>query len=141
MPDKSEGSVFPSNGFIPVNVQLSESLEQRQYLCNGELRTWEGPLQDVLSPVCEDSGKGLRQKRIGGYPLLTRKEALEVLDAILALRPDHLRSILGRAECLYSMGRGEEALDQYRFFLSMLPDSSGTSGVAARIAELEAVHE
>ncbi len=68
-------------------------------------------------------------------------EALEVLDAILALRPDHLRSILGRAECLYSMGRGEEALDQYRFFLSMLPDSSGTSGVTARIAELEAVHE
>jgi len=68
-------------------------------------------------------------------------EALDVLDEILTLRPNHLRSILGRAECLYSMGRGEEALDQYRLFLSMLPDTSGTSGVEARIAELEVIHE
>ncbi len=68
-------------------------------------------------------------------------EAMDVLDEILTLRPNHLRSILGRAECLFSMGRGEEALDQYRLFLSMLPDTSGTSGVEARIAELEALNE
>lgn len=84
MPDKPDGFVFPSNGSIPVNVRLSESLEQRQYLCNGELKTWEGPLQEVLSPVCEETVEGLRQKRIGGYPLLTRKEALEVLDSACA---------------------------------------------------------
>ncbi|MFH1966044.1 MAG: aldehyde dehydrogenase family protein, partial [Acidobacteriota bacterium] len=81
MADKSSGAVFPSGTSIPGNFLIAESMEQRQYLCNGELKTWEGPLQDVLSPVCEETEEGLRQKRIGGYPLLTHKEALEVLDS------------------------------------------------------------
>ncbi len=58
-----------------------EPLEQREYLCDGEIRRWEGPQCDVLSPVCEVVEGTSRQVRLGSYPLLTEVQALEALDA------------------------------------------------------------
>jgi glyceraldehyde-3-phosphate dehydrogenase (NADP+) len=65
-------------------------LHQSHYLCGGVLKEWNGPQEDVLSPICHQTGEGLRQLRIGSYPLLTAAEALEALDeACLAF--DHGR--------------------------------------------------
>ncbi len=56
-------------------------VEQREYLCDGEIRRWDGPQFDVLSPVCEVVDGASRQVRLGSYPLLTETEALAALDA------------------------------------------------------------
>lgn len=74
--------IFPKEDAIPEAYQLREFLVQNEYLINGELRYWEGPMNDILSPVCIKQKDGsLTQKLIGRTPLLTGKEALEALDA------------------------------------------------------------
>jgi len=75
--------VFPADDSIPQEHRPGPGIEQRGYLCNGEIRQWDGPLQDVLSPICTPA-PALERRRIGGYPLLTGKEALEALDAACA---------------------------------------------------------
>lgn len=77
---------------IPERFRIASSVEQRRYLCDGSIREWTGPQQDVFSPICETLGETLQQKRIGSYPLLTGEQALEALDA---------------ADRAYDHGRGE----------------------------------
>ncbi len=72
---------FPTEADIPPAFRLVAPVEQTEYLVDGELRHWDGPRQDVFSPVCVRTDSGLVQQRIGSYPLLTEKEALEALDA------------------------------------------------------------
>ena len=48
---------------------------------NGEIRVWEGPRQEVLSPVWVAGDTGLKPFFIGEYPLLTEAEALQAIDA------------------------------------------------------------
>lgn len=72
---------FPREGAIPAQHALPAPIEQREWLCGGEIRLWDGPLQDVYSPVCAAGGDGPRPLRIGAHPLLTGKESLEALDA------------------------------------------------------------
>lgn len=76
--------LFPSEDSIPVSAQLPQFIEQREYLINGELRTWPGDLNPVLSPVFLKKGDGYEQKIIGNTPLLTSTEALQALDAAVA---------------------------------------------------------
>jgi len=60
------------------------SIEQRAYLVNGELKKWEGKMQDVFSPVFSPSPlerEGVRQVRLGSHPLLDEKATMETLDA------------------------------------------------------------
>lgn len=71
---------FPKEENIPESFSLP-AITQDKYLINGELRGWEGPMQDVLSPIWVNTSSGLSQKVIGQYPRLTRKEAMEALDA------------------------------------------------------------
>jgi len=66
---------------VPEPFRILSPIEQSGYLCDGSIREWAGPRQDVLSPICEAAGDTLRQKRIGSYPLLSEREALEALDA------------------------------------------------------------
>ncbi len=66
---------------IPPQFRLGDPIEQRDYLCDGEIRRWDGPQLDVLSPVCEVVDGTARQTRIGSYPLLTQTQSLEALDA------------------------------------------------------------
>jgi glyceraldehyde-3-phosphate dehydrogenase (NADP+) len=73
-------SLFPTEEEIPESVRIPV-INQREYLINGEIRTWNGDMQSVLSPVCIRSGDKLEQKVLGSVPLLTEKEALEALDA------------------------------------------------------------
>lgn len=74
-------NVFPSESNIPEQFRISQSIEQREYLINGELKTWTGSQNPVLSPVFVKEGDAYKQKIIGSTPLLTSKESLEALDA------------------------------------------------------------
>ena len=49
---------------------------------NGKILVWEGPVKDVLSPVCIDGRDGLRPLRLGSHPRLDGAEALKALDAL-----------------------------------------------------------
>ena len=74
-------SLFPSVESIPTQFNLGSYQEQREYLINGELRTWTGTLNSVTSPVYIKEGKGYQQKIIGSTPLLTKYEALDALES------------------------------------------------------------
>lgn len=84
--------LFPAEESIPEQYRISERIEQREYLINGELRRWAGKLNPVLSPVFVERGGKPVQKDIGSTPLLTSTESLDALDAAV------------RA---YDLGRGE----------------------------------
>lgn len=73
--------IFPQVAQIPNEWQLQKLIEQREYLVNGELRIWEGPMNEVVSPVSIDNGNSIEKNIIGTTPLLTQKESLEALDA------------------------------------------------------------
>ena len=77
-------SIFPERGGIPAEYLPAFPIIQKEYLVNGEIRTWNGEMQEVLSPICLNAGDGLEQQVIGRYPLFTAKEALEALDAAVA---------------------------------------------------------
>jgi len=77
-------AVFPTPGKIPPEYRPGEAVEQRRYLLGGELRTWEGPLREVLSPLRVRVGSTLRRRRLGAYPLLTGEESLAALAAASA---------------------------------------------------------
>lgn len=62
---------------------IQKEMIQKDYLIHGELREWTGEFQTVYSPVCEPSGDQVKRKVIGAYPLLTEKEAMEVLESSL----------------------------------------------------------
>jgi glyceraldehyde-3-phosphate dehydrogenase (NADP+) len=66
---------------VPEQYRLALPREQREYLIAGELRTWDGELEPVLSPVCVPDGAGFRPVALGGYPRLTAVEAEQALQA------------------------------------------------------------
>jgi glyceraldehyde-3-phosphate dehydrogenase (NADP+) len=73
--------IFPEEGNIPDQFRINQPIEQREYLIDGELRSWEGNLNPVLSPVFIRQENKSVQKEIGSTPLLTSKESLQALDA------------------------------------------------------------
>ncbi len=85
-------SIFVEEAAIPSEYQLEKEVNQRQYLHNGELKTWAGDVHTVLSPICIKTPEGLKRKVIGSYPLCTEKEAAEALNAAVGA---------------YNNGRGE----------------------------------
>lgn len=72
---------FPTEEQIPSEYNLTEPIEQREYLVNGEMRAWAGKTQDVWSPIYIQTPEGLVQKRIGSYPITEPSDAMETLDA------------------------------------------------------------
>jgi len=97
-------SLFVDEGQIPEAYRIEE-LHQREYLCNGEMKTWDGPVTEVYSPVLIPTAEGLKRKLIGTYPIGTEKEANEALEAALQAY-DHGRgewptmSIADRIKCM-----------------------------------------
>jgi len=79
--DRLLDSLFPAAENIPEAWRLGEPLEQRDYLVNGELRHWDGPLATVRSPVWLKEGDSERQVILGSAPLLDADTALTALDA------------------------------------------------------------
>lgn len=74
-------SLFSTEKSIPEEFRLEGPVNQHEYLVNGQLRRWDGPMQQVLSPVCIKTKACIVQKELGSFPLLTEKEALDALDA------------------------------------------------------------
>jgi len=74
-------SIFPAEDQIPEKFRFDKPVVQREYLVNGEIRTWDGPLMDAFSPVCIKTPSGLARKHIGSFPALTETESLQALDA------------------------------------------------------------
>lgn len=79
--DRLLDSLFPSAEIIPQAWRLEAPLEQRDYLVNGELRRWDGPLATVRSPVWLKEGNDEHQVVLGSAPLLDADTALTALDA------------------------------------------------------------
>lgn len=74
-------TLFPAEDEIPGKYRPDIPIKQVEYLINGELRKWDGPMQEVLSPINIKTESGLEQQVVGTYPLLTEKESMEALDA------------------------------------------------------------
>ena len=71
---------FPQITEIPNDVRSAIPLHQKEYLVNGELKTWNGDVEKVHAPVYFKSGDAY-DNIIGSYPLMGEKESLEVLQA------------------------------------------------------------
>ena len=77
-------NIFPQSDGIPEALLKDIPFIQKGYLVNGEIRVWEGPRQEVHSPVRTVEDTGLKPFVIGEYPLLTEVEALQALEAATA---------------------------------------------------------
>ena len=76
-------SIFVSEDQIPQEF-LIDQVHQKEFLSNGEMKSWNGDVHSVYSPVCVRTSEGLKRKLIGTYPICTQKEAMESLDAAVA---------------------------------------------------------
>jgi glyceraldehyde-3-phosphate dehydrogenase (NADP+) len=74
-------NLFPDESAVPAQYRLPGVMEQREYLIAGEMKTWSGNLNPVLSPVFVKQGGELKQRVIGYTPLLTADEAMVALNA------------------------------------------------------------
>ncbi len=81
--ETSLSQLFVGEDEIPEAFRIEE-MHQREYLSNGEMKKWEGPVSEVYSPIMVPTPDGLKRKLIGTYPIGTMKEANEALDAALA---------------------------------------------------------
>ncbi|MDB5120179.1 MAG: Aldehyde Dehydrogenase [Sphingobacteriales bacterium] len=79
--EKQLDELFIAEKDIPAEFALPQELHQNEYLCNGEMKQWNGDIHTVLSPICIKTEDGLKRKVIGTYPLCTEIEAQESLDA------------------------------------------------------------
>ena len=66
---------------IPEAFVLPALIDQKTYLSDGELLTWDGPTHEVFSPICVQTPNGIERIKIGSYPICTEKEAKIALDA------------------------------------------------------------
>src|SRR5262245_32557355 len=96
--------IFKEESSIPEAYKISE-IHQREYLLNGALVPWNGPVTNVYSPVCVPTPNGLTKKLLGSIPNTTSKETLEALDAAVAAYDNGLgewptMSVEGRIKCM-----------------------------------------
>src|SRR5882757_3229324 len=97
-------ALFVAEDQIPEQYRIDE-VHQREYLSNGEMKKWDGPVSEVYSPVMIPTADGFKRKLIGTYPIGTEKEANEALDAAIAAY-DNGRgewpkmSVAGRIKCM-----------------------------------------
>ena len=81
--------IFPEENDIPREF-MPPTVDQTEYLVDGEIRTWNGLRQEVFSPVFVRRDGGLVPRRLGSYPLLSAGEAEAAL-AAAAKAYDHGR--------------------------------------------------
>jgi len=74
--------VFPKSAAdIPAHMRVDYYGAGSRYLMNGQVREWDGPCQEVLSPVCIGDSRGPQPYALGHYPLMTPEQSREALDA------------------------------------------------------------
>ena len=74
-------SLFPTLDQIPEAFRFQTPVNQREYLIDGELRYWNGDVEEVISPVRIQTDAGLMPVTIGYFPLLSERESLAALHA------------------------------------------------------------
>jgi glyceraldehyde-3-phosphate dehydrogenase (NADP+) len=74
-------NLYPHAEEIPEQFRAGPAIEQRDYLVNGELHQWQGPLAPVLSPVSLRTDAGLESVVLGSTPLMDADTAMTALDA------------------------------------------------------------
>ncbi|TDV56688.1 glyceraldehyde-3-phosphate dehydrogenase (NADP+) [Pseudomonas graminis] len=74
-------NLYPRADEIPEPFRAGPAIEQRDYLVNGELHQWHGPLAPVLSPVSLKTDAGLESVVLGSTPLMDADTAMTALDA------------------------------------------------------------
>jgi glyceraldehyde-3-phosphate dehydrogenase (NADP+) len=104
---------FPEEHEIPEEFRLPNPVVCDRTLINGELRSWKGPMREVLSPVCLRTEQGLRQRPLGRYPLMGSADALEALDGAVRAY-DHGRGAWPTMSVRQRLGHME------RFALAMI---------------------
>ncbi|WP_426217734.1 NADP-dependent glyceraldehyde-3-phosphate dehydrogenase [Pseudomonas sp. DWRC2-2] len=81
MTNQTLTSIFPDAKNIPEQFNAPEPIQQREYLVNGALQVWGGPLAQVHSPIFLTEGETRQQVILGSTPLLDADTALVALDA------------------------------------------------------------
>ena len=76
-------NLYPRADEIPEPFRAGPAIEQRDYLVNGELHQWHGPLAPVLSPVSLQTDTGLESVVLGSTPLMDADTAMTALDAAI----------------------------------------------------------
>ncbi len=74
-------SIFPYEESIPKEFRFRGETLQKEYLLDGKLCVWNGPMREVLSPVFLRHKSGISQRVVGAYPLLTERESLAAMNA------------------------------------------------------------
>ncbi|MEN1785368.1 MAG: NADP-dependent glyceraldehyde-3-phosphate dehydrogenase [Bacteroidota bacterium] len=64
---------------IPEAYQIKETIDQRHYLINGELKEWDGDTSEVYSTI--SSTADYQKTLLGSIPTMGEPEALEALEA------------------------------------------------------------
>lgn len=73
---------FPTPEDIPAAFRVKTVPEERFYLIDGQLRSWEGKLADVSSPNCLRQADGTLQRPvIGKVPVMDEDTAMSALNA------------------------------------------------------------
>ncbi len=81
--NKNFEKLFPVQNDIPEKFRFAGTLEQREYLVNGEIVKWDGPVSDIYSPVFTNENGELKRVRLGSQPVMDRVAAAKALDAAL----------------------------------------------------------
>lgn len=76
--------IFPEEQDLPVFCPAPRAEDQREYLAGGRLRVWDGPLQEVFSPLPVRRAGQLRPRLLGRVPRLDWAAAVDALDAACA---------------------------------------------------------
>ena len=77
-------SLFPGDADIPGEVRLDGLIAQDTYLAGGDLIRWDGPVQEVFSPIFLRSGSSLAAAKLGHFPLLNLEASGLALDAAVS---------------------------------------------------------
>ncbi|MFT3794898.1 NADP-dependent glyceraldehyde-3-phosphate dehydrogenase [Flavobacterium sp.] len=122
-------TLFKNESEIPQNFQIEE-IHQREYLCDGEMVPWHGPVSEVYSPVCLPTPDGPKRKLVGTYPLATEKEAEAALNAAVKAYDNGAgewptMSIEGRINCMHKFVYG--MIEQREIVIKLLMWEIGKS--------------
>jgi glyceraldehyde-3-phosphate dehydrogenase (NADP+) len=80
-PDSRLATLFPTLEQIPEQYRPGAAIEQREYLVDGALQLWAGPLAPVRSPVYLQGAQGHESVILGSTPLMDGQTAMTALDA------------------------------------------------------------
>ncbi|MBF0237694.1 MAG: aldehyde dehydrogenase family protein [SAR324 cluster bacterium] len=70
---------FPRVTDVPSEFSNPRQITSCQYLINGDIPRWEGPFQEIFSPVQLEQQDGIAPYKLGSYPLLDSEEAFHAL--------------------------------------------------------------